>query len=87
MNEAVLLSAVQHKNVVRLYGYCADDHNEKLLVYEYVPNESLDKILFRESSDLKTLILERESLLCQRALFPMQMRRRGEHWTGENDMR
>ncbi|RWW22799.1 hypothetical protein GW17_00012983 [Ensete ventricosum] len=44
-NEAMLLSRVQHKNVVNLYGYCvhADD---KLLVYEYVPNESLDKLLF-----------------------------------------
>lgn len=44
-NEAVLLSRIQHKNVVTLYGYCthADD---KLLVYEYVHNESLDKILF-----------------------------------------
>lgn len=44
-NEAMLLSRVQHKNVVNLYGYCAHA-DEKLLVYEYVPNESLDKILF-----------------------------------------
>lgn len=56
MNEAVLLSRVQHKNVVNLYGYCtaaaapgADGHGEKLLVYEYVANESLDKFLFRTS--------------------------------------
>ncbi|KAH0464461.1 hypothetical protein IEQ34_007247 [Dendrobium chrysotoxum] len=44
-NEAMLLSRLQHKNVVNLYGYCA--HGEdKLLVYEYVANESLDKLLF-----------------------------------------
>ncbi|XP_078444553.1 cysteine-rich receptor-like protein kinase 43 [Wolffia australiana] len=54
MNEAILLSQVQHKNVVNLYGYCAatassgdESRSEKLLVYEFVPHESLDKLLFR----------------------------------------
>ncbi|EHA8586209.1 cysteine-rich receptor-like protein kinase 10 [Cocos nucifera] len=41
----MLLSRVQHRNVVNLYGYCAHAE-ERLLVYEYVPNESLDKLLF-----------------------------------------
>ncbi|CAL5081401.1 unnamed protein product [Urochloa decumbens] len=45
-NEATLLSRVQHRNVVNLIGYCARGAEDKLLVYEYVPNESLDKILF-----------------------------------------
>ncbi|CAD5177244.1 unnamed protein product [Musa acuminata subsp. malaccensis] len=49
-NEAMLLSRVQHKNVVNLYGYCAHD-DDKLLVYEYIPNESLDKLLFSEGED------------------------------------
>lgn len=45
-NEAKLLARVQHRNVVNLLGYCT--HGEdKLLVYEYVPHESLDKILFK----------------------------------------
>lgn len=44
-NEAKLLARVQHRNVVNLFGYCAHGE-EKLLVYEYVLNESLDKILF-----------------------------------------
>ncbi|MED6182849.1 Cysteine-rich receptor-like protein kinase 43 [Stylosanthes scabra] len=46
MNEAKLLARVQHRNVVNLLGYCAHD-GEKLLVYEYVPHESLDKFLFK----------------------------------------
>ncbi|OAY72682.1 putative LRR receptor-like serine/threonine-protein kinase [Ananas comosus] len=50
-NEAMLLSRVQHKNVVNLYGYCTHG-NDKLLVYEYVPNESLDKLLFAERTPL-----------------------------------
>ncbi|MBA0721518.1 hypothetical protein Golax_009053 [Gossypium laxum] len=44
-NEAKLLARVQHRNVVNLLGYCIHG-NEKLLVYEYVANQSLDKFLF-----------------------------------------
>ncbi|GMQ10635.1 hypothetical protein CsSME_00053561 [Camellia sinensis var. sinensis] len=44
-NEAKLLARVQHHNVVNLLDYCAHDV-EKLLVYEYITNESLDKLLF-----------------------------------------
>ncbi|KAM3281524.1 cysteine-rich receptor-like protein kinase 43 [Capsicum chacoense] len=47
-NEAKLLARVQHRNVVNLLGYCAHGV-EKLLVYEYVANESLDKILFKSA--------------------------------------
>ena len=45
LNEAKLLSRVQHKNVVNLLGYSIRGE-EKLLVYEYVANQSLDKYLF-----------------------------------------
>ncbi|XP_009776020.1 cysteine-rich receptor-like protein kinase 43 [Nicotiana tabacum] len=48
-NEAKLLARVQHRNVVNLLGYCAHGV-EKLLVYEYVANESLDKILFKSTN-------------------------------------
>ncbi|XP_047332195.1 cysteine-rich receptor-like protein kinase 43 [Impatiens glandulifera] len=46
LNEAKLLSRVQHRNVVNLLGYCLHA-SEKLLVYEYVVNESLEKFLFK----------------------------------------
>ncbi|XP_023742281.1 cysteine-rich receptor-like protein kinase 43 [Lactuca sativa] len=42
--EAKLLARVQHRNVVNLLGFCG--YPEKLLVYEYVVHESLDKLLF-----------------------------------------
>ncbi|XP_008221435.1 PREDICTED: putative cysteine-rich receptor-like protein kinase 35 [Prunus mume] len=48
MNEAKLLARVQHRNVVNLLGYCAHGV-EKLLVYEYVAHESLDKLLFKSN--------------------------------------
>ncbi|KZV19542.1 cysteine-rich receptor-like protein kinase 10, partial [Dorcoceras hygrometricum] len=45
-NEASLLALVQHRNVVNLLGFCVKGA-EKLLVYEYVANESLDKHIFK----------------------------------------
>ncbi|KAK4391652.1 Cysteine-rich receptor-like protein kinase [Sesamum angolense] len=59
-SESKLLARVQHRNVVKLLGYCVFGA-EKLLVYQYVANESLDKLLFKHPESFLIINSQRAS--------------------------
>ncbi|WJX52432.1 hypothetical protein P8452_38548 [Trifolium repens] len=51
-SEVTIISKLRHRNLVQLIGWC-HERKKLLLVYEYMPNGSLDIHLFKKQSFLK----------------------------------
>ncbi|XWS08099.1 hypothetical protein CRYUN_Cryun41cG0049900 [Craigia yunnanensis] len=58
INEVGSMGRIHHVNVTRLVGFCADGCN-RALVYEYLPNESLEKFIFAAKGENRFLNLEK----------------------------
>ncbi|XP_039029256.1 rust resistance kinase Lr10-like [Hibiscus syriacus] len=58
INEVGSMGRIHHVNVTRLVGFCADGY-DRALVYEYLPNESLEKFIFAAKGEERSLSWER----------------------------
>ncbi|XP_052302136.1 rust resistance kinase Lr10 isoform X15 [Populus trichocarpa] len=58
INEVATMGKIHHVNVIRLVGYCADGFR-RALVYDYLPNESLEKFVSSEHGETSSLSWEK----------------------------
>ncbi|GFP92854.1 receptor like protein kinase s.2 [Phtheirospermum japonicum] len=54
--ELVAVAHLRHRNLVRLRGWCVHD-DQLLLVYDYMPNRSLDRVLFKSPKNTGPVVV------------------------------
>ncbi|KAK3433282.1 hypothetical protein EUGRSUZ_D00901 [Eucalyptus grandis] len=69
-NEVRLIAKLQHRNLVRILSCCVEE-DEKMLIYEYLPNKSLDTFLFDSRLRIIHRDLKASNILLDAAMNPM----------------
>lgn len=75
--EVTIIARMHHLNLVRMWGFCAEKE-QRMLVYEYIPNGSLDKFLFPDEEVLgdDTTDDSKKQLVTSRPLLDWNIRYR-----------
>uniref|UniRef100_A0A0E0FFD8 Protein kinase domain-containing protein n=2 Tax=Oryza nivara TaxID=4536 RepID=A0A0E0FFD8_ORYNI len=62
INEVATIGRIHHANIVRLLGFCSEG-TRRALIYEYMPNDSLEKYIFSHDSDTSQEVLVPSKML------------------------
>ncbi|KAE8820421.1 putative receptor-like protein kinase [Hordeum vulgare] len=62
INEVATIGLIHHANIVRLMGFCSEG-TRRALIYEYMPNESLEKYIFSHVSNISQKLLAPTKML------------------------
>uniref|UniRef100_A0A0E0BW34 non-specific serine/threonine protein kinase n=1 Tax=Oryza meridionalis TaxID=40149 RepID=A0A0E0BW34_9ORYZ len=62
INEVATIGRIHHANIVRLLGFCSEG-TRQALIYEFMPNESLEKYIFPHGSNISRELLVPDKML------------------------
>ncbi|XBJ21754.1 hypothetical protein VPH35_000253 [Triticum aestivum] len=62
INEVATIGLIHHANIVRLLGFCSEGMR-RALIYEFMPNESLEKYIFSDDPNIFQNLLVPDKLL------------------------